>query len=173
LSCNSLTSLRETSRVTFVNEGARAKARLVTIFALAAGLALVTAGPALADDPVSLDGAYVIDSVGVLDGDDSDVVAALDSSYERAGIQLFVIYVDEFTNPNTPVEWAYATAEANGLGDNDLLLAVAVSQRQYALSVAADTSLTNNQVDAAESAIEAELRIDNWGQGAIAGANSL
>ncbi|GAA1216559.1 TPM domain-containing protein [Rhodoglobus aureus] len=149
------------------------KARLATVFALAVGLAVMTASPALADDPVRLDGAYVIDAAGVLDGNAGDVVAALDSLYERAGIQLFVVYVDEFTNPNVPIDWADATADANGLGDGDLLLAVAVSQRQYALSVAADVPLTDAQLNAAESAIEAELRNDNWGQAAIAGADSL
>lgn len=149
------------------------KARLASVFALAFGLAVITATPALADDPVRLDGGYVVDSAGALDGDDSDVLAALDSLYEQAGVQLFVVYVDEFTNPNLPIEWADATAEVNGLGDSDLLLAVAVSQRQYALSVAADAPLTSAQLDAAERAIETELRGDNWGQAAIAGANSL
>ncbi|MBH0025180.1 TPM domain-containing protein [Salinibacterium sp. SWN248] len=149
------------------------KARLGTVFALAAALALLTATPALADDPVSLDGAYVVDSAGVLAGDSGDVTDALDLLYDRAGIQLFVVYVDEFTNPSSPIDWADATAEANGLGDDDLLLAVAVSQRQYALSVSADAPLTDVQLDAAEAAIESQLRDDNWGQAAIAGADSL
>ncbi|MGV8859360.1 TPM domain-containing protein [Rhodoglobus sp.] len=149
------------------------KARLATVFALAVGLAVMTAAPALAEDPVQLDGAYVIDNTGVLDGSTADVVTALDSLYERTGVQLFVVYVDEFTNPNALIDWANATAEANGLGDADLLLAVAVSQRQYSLSVSADAPLTDAQLDAAESAIEAELRNDNWAQAAIAGANSL
>lgn len=149
------------------------KARLGATLALAATLALLTGGPALANDPVSLDGGYVVDSVGVLDGDSSAIDGALDSLYESQGIQLFVVYVDEFTNPNDPVDWANATAQNNGLGDNDLLLAVAVSQRQYALSVSPGTELSDAQLDAAESAIESELRNDNWGQAAIAGANSL
>ena len=148
-------------------------ARIPTIFALAAGLTLLAASPAIADDPVQLDGAYVVDSAGVLSGDSSSIVSALDSLYDRAGVQLFVVYVDEFTNPNLPIDWANATAEVNGLGDDDFLLAVAVSQRQYALSVAADVPLTDDQLDAAEFAIEAELRDGNWAQAAIAGANSL
>ncbi|MBH0131431.1 TPM domain-containing protein [Salinibacterium sp. NK8237] len=149
------------------------KARLGTVFALAAALALLTATPALADDPVSLDGAYVVDSAGVLAGDSGDVTDALDSLYDRAGIQLFVVYVDEFTNPSSPIDWADATAEANGFGSNDVLLAVAVDTRQYSLQVSTDTSLSDAQLDAAEAAIEAQLRDDNWGQAAIAGANSL
>ncbi|MGJ8720992.1 MAG: TPM domain-containing protein, partial [Salinibacterium amurskyense] len=149
------------------------KARLGTTLALAALLGLLTTGPALANDPVSLDGGYVVDSVGVLDGDSSAIDGALDSLYESQGIQLFVVYVDEFTNPSDPVDWADTTADNNGLGDNDLLLAVAVSQRQYALAVSPDAELSDAQLDAAESAIEAELRVDNWGEAAIAGANSL
>lgn len=149
------------------------KARLTTMLALAAGLAVMTSSPAFAEAPASLDGAYVLDLAGVLDGDDADVSVALDSLYERVGVQLFVVYVDEFTNPNDPVAWADATAKTNRLGDNDLLLAVAVSQRQYALSVAEDAALSDAQLDAAESAIESELRVDNWAQAAIAGANAL
>ena len=149
------------------------KARFITVFALAACLTLLATSPALADDPVQLDGAYVADSAGVLGGDNSSVISSLDSLYEQAGIQLFVVYVDEFTNPSAPIDWANATADANGLGNDDLLLAVAVSQRQYALSVAADSPLTDAQLDAAELAIEQELRNDDWGQAAIAGANSL
>lgn len=149
------------------------KARLGATVALAAALALLTVSPAAAEDPVSLDGAYIVDSRGALDGDSSQVNAALDSLYEQSGLQLFVVYVDEFTNPNSPIDWANATADSNGLGDNDLLLAVAISQRQYALSVSENAPVTDAQLDAAESAIESELRNDNWGQAAIAGANSL
>jgi len=149
------------------------KARLVTVFAIASGLAVMTATPAFADDPVRLDGQYVADTTGVLGGSTVEVDAALNSLYERAGIQLFVVYVDAFTNPESPIGWADATAEANGLGTDDLLLAVAVGQRQYALSVAPDASVSDAQLDAAERAIEAELRNDNWAKAAIAGADSL
>ncbi|WP_341952395.1 TPM domain-containing protein [Salinibacterium sp. TMP30] len=149
------------------------KARLVTVCAIAAAFAVMTATPALADDPVRLDGQYVADTTGVLGGSAVEVDAALNSLYERAGIQLFVVYVDAFTNPESPIDWADTTAEANGLGTDDLLLAVAVGQRQYALSVAPDASVSDAQLDAAESAIEAELRNDNWAQAAIAGADSL
>ncbi|QYH36588.1 TPM domain-containing protein [Salinibacterium sp. M195] len=149
------------------------KARLATIFALAMGLALITASPALAEDPVQLDGRYVADTVGVLDGETAPIEAALDGLYERAGVQLFVVYVNEFTNPASPVDWADVTAEVNALGPDDLLLVVAVEQRQYALSVATDASVSDDQIDAAEKAIEAELRSDNWAEAAVAGADAL
>jgi len=91
------------------------KARFITVFALAAGLTLLATSPALADDPVQLDGAYVADSAGVLGGDNSSVISSLDSLYEQAGIQLFVVYVDEFTNPSTPIDWRMPQPTRMGL----------------------------------------------------------
>ncbi|MDO7881486.1 TPM domain-containing protein [Salinibacterium soli] len=138
-----------------------------SIFALSAPLA------ASAEDPVDLNGAYVLDTVGAVSGDESRVMDALDSLYERAGIQLFVVYVDSFTGATDAVDWADTTAIDNGLGANDLLLAVAVEDRQYALSVDSAFPLSDAQLDDAESAIESELRDDAWADAAIAGAQSL
>lgn len=145
----------------------------LTLFA-AAGLALAAPLSALADDPVDLQGAYVVDTAGVLTGSEPDEIgAALDQLYERAGIQLFVVYVPSFTGATDAVDWADTTAIDNGLGANDVLLAVAVDDRQYALSIDSNFTLSDAQVSDAENAIEAELRDNNWAQAAIAGAQSL
>lgn len=133
------------------------KAQLGTVFALAAGFLLAGAGPAFAEHPVSLDGGYVIDSVDAVGGDGPRIISALDSLYDTTGIQLFVVYVDEFTNPGLPLEWADTTAAINGLGDEDLLLAVAISQRQYALSFAENSSVTDGHLDDAEAAFRCFL----------------
>jgi len=126
-----------------------------------------------ADDPVDLGGAYVLDTVGAVSGDEARVQTALDDLYASSGIQLFVVYVSTFDNPSDPIDWADTTADINGLGTNDLLLAVALDDRQYALSVAPDSPLSDAQLTSAEQAIEAQLRGDNWADAAIAGAASL
>lgn len=142
--------------------------------ALLAGLVLLGAPLAAhAEDPVDLGGAYVLDTVGALSGDEPRVQAALDSLYGSASIQLFVVYVDRFSSPGDPVAWADLTADRNGLGMNDLLLAVAIDDRQYALSVAPDSPLSNSQIDSVERAIEDQLRNDQWANAAIAGAQAL
>lgn len=148
--------------------------RLGASAALLAGVLLMSASAAAhAEDPVDLGGAYVLDTVGAVSGDEDRVIAALDSLWERAGIQLFVVYVSEFTGATDPVDWADITAIDNGLGADDLLLAVAVDDRQYALSVDPDFPLSDAQLDDAERAIENELREDRWADAAIAGAQSL
>lgn len=131
------------------------------------------AGPAHAEDPVDLSGAYYLDEAGAITGDEAEVGDALDSLYERARIQLFVVYVDTFDNPSDAVDWADETAVNNNLGPNDLLLAVAIDDRQYAISVDPAFTLSDSQLDTVELAIEDRLRDSDWSGAAVAGAQSL
>ncbi len=127
-----------------------------------------------ADDPVDLGGAYVLDTVNATtSSEQQQIIAALDGLYEANGTQLFVVYVSTFENPADPVEWADQTAINNGLGVDDVLLAVAVDARQYYLSVDSSSPISDSQLDSADAAIEAQLRDDNWAQAAIAGAQAL
>lgn len=148
--------------------------RLGAALALSTGLLLATAAPAAhAEDPVDLDGAYVLDTVGAISGSEDRVRDALDSLYQRADIQLFVVYVDGFSNPSDPVDWADTTAIDNGLGTNDVLLAVAIEDRQFALSIDSAFTLSDPQLDVVEAAIERELSQDDWAAAAIVGAQTL
>lgn len=146
--------------------------RLGAVVALCAG-AILVASPAHAADPVDLSGQYVLDTVGAVSGDEAAVQDALDSVYERARIQLFVVYVDTFDNPSNAVDWADETALQNNLGTNDLLLAVAIDDRQYAISVDPAFTLSDSQLDTVELAIEDRLRDSDWSGAAIAGAREL
>ena len=137
---------------------------------------LVLGAPAMAahaEDPVELGGAYVLDTVGAVSGDESRVIRALDELYDDAGIQLFVVYVSTFTGADSAVDWADRTAILNSLGSDDLLLAVAVDDRQYALSVDQAFPLSDADLNEVESAIESELRDDAWADAAIAGAEAI
>ncbi|MFZ2964967.1 MAG: TPM domain-containing protein, partial [Rhodoglobus sp.] len=129
--------------------------RLGASLALGAALLLLAAAPAAyAEDPVDLDGAYVLDAVGAISGSESEVQSALDSLFTRADIGLYVVYVDTFTNPADPVEWADETAVLNFLGARDLLLAVATGDRLYSLSIDDTFPLSDAQLDRVEAAIE-------------------
>jgi len=147
--------------------------RLGAVLALSAGILLLSAPAAHAADPVDLDGAYVLDTVGAISGDESRVEAALDSVYDDARVQLFVVYVDTFDNPGNAVDWADETAIRNNLGTDDLLLAVAIDDRQYALSLDSAFPLTDSQLDVVEAAIEDRLRDSDWSGAAIAGAETI
>ncbi|MFD3672538.1 TPM domain-containing protein [Streptomyces sp. NPDC058672] len=154
----------------------------LTVRATAAATALLTwcllllsapaASAAPADDPVTLsrDG-QITDKVGAL-GDRRDATGrALDQLYDDRGLQLFVVYVRDFSGRGAQ-DWADATAERNGLGLDDALLAVATHDRQYAYSVDVGSRLTEAQLqDVATTAIKPALRQNDWAGAAIGAAN--
>ncbi|MEU5998680.1 TPM domain-containing protein [Streptomyces sp. NPDC047197] len=135
-------------------------------------LSAPAASAAPADDPVTLsrDG-QITDKVGAL-GDRGDATGrALDQLYDDRGLQLFVVYVRDFSGRGAQ-DWADATAERNGLGLDDALLAVATHDRQYAYSVDVGSRLTEAQLqDVATTAIKPALRQNDWAGAAIGAAN--
>ncbi|MEU5973413.1 TPM domain-containing protein [Streptomyces sp. NPDC047315] len=136
--------------------------------------ATATAAPTLAplDDPVTLarDG-QITDRVGALGTRTGDVTRALDRLYDAQRLQLFVVYVRDFSD-RTAQDWADATARRNGLGTDDVLLAVATHERQYAYWVAAASRLTDAQLaDVARTAIVPPLRQHDWAGAAIGAAD--
>ncbi|MFF1709039.1 TPM domain-containing protein [Streptomyces sp. NPDC058268] len=138
-------------------------------------LLLLSAPAALAapaDDPVTLsrDG-QITDKVGALGSRKNATARALDQLYDDRGLQLFVVYVRDFSGRGAQ-DWADATAERNGLGLDDALLAVATHDRQYAYSLDAGSRLTEAQLqDVATTAIKPSLRQNDWAGAAIGAAN--
>lgn len=61
-------------------------------------------------------------------------------------MQLFVVFVRSFDGMDAQ-EWAHETAKINGIGLDDILIAVAVGDRQYAWSVDEDFPLTDDELD--------------------------
>jgi uncharacterized membrane protein YgcG len=145
--------------------------------ALGLGLAFTAVAPlaAHAGDPVDLAGAYVLDDAGVLGAGEADQVkVALDSLYAETGMQLFVVYTDRFDGTETAKDWADITSEQSGLGDSDALLAIAVDDRAYYVSVFTAFPLSDDELAGVEdSSLIPELRNDNWGGAATAFANAL
>ncbi|RFU86850.1 TPM domain-containing protein [Streptomyces triticagri] len=130
------------------------------------------AGPTAAEDPVPLsrDG-QITDRSDALGVRKDDAVAALDRLYEEHGLQLFVVYVRDFSGRPAQA-WTDATAERNGLGADDLLLAVATHDRQYAYSADPGSGLGPQQLrDVARTAVEPALRANDWPGAAIGAAD--
>ncbi|MFB7374075.1 TPM domain-containing protein [Streptomyces sp. NPDC056222] len=125
-----------------------------------------------ADDPVVLSRTgQITDTVGALGDRRSAVAQALDQLYDDRRIQLFVVYVRDFSG-RSGQSWADATAERNGLGIDDLLLAVATHDRQYGYSADPASRFTQAQLDdVAQTAIEPALRQNDWAGAAIGAAN--
>ncbi|WP_370414707.1 TPM domain-containing protein [Streptomyces fradiae] len=125
-----------------------------------------------ADDPVVLSReGQITDRVDALGDRRPEVVRALDGLYDARRVQLFVVYVRDFSG--SPAQtWADATAERNGLGRDDVLLAVATHDRQYGYSADPGSRLTQPQLDdVARTAIEPALRQNDWAGAAIGAAN--
>ncbi|WP_442814928.1 TPM domain-containing protein [Streptomyces sp. NBC_01298] len=160
------------------------KRRTTTAISLRAALALAAAGLALggwataaapaarADDPVTLSQqGQITDRVGALGDRKPEVTAALDKLYADRKVQLFVTYVRDFSGRSAQ-SWADATAQKNGLGQNDVLLAIATGARQYAYSADVDSGFTEAQLAAvAQTAIEPALKQNDWAGAAIGAAN--
>ncbi|MFD6361390.1 TPM domain-containing protein [Streptomyces roseolus] len=130
------------------------------------------AAGARADDPVVLpsDG-QVLDRVDALRDRRREVDEALDRLYDDRRIQLFVVYVRGFSG-RSGQDWADATAARNGLGLDDVLLAVATHDRQYGYSADPGSRLTQDQLDdVARTAIEPALRQNDWAGAAIGAAD--
>ncbi|MET9551279.1 TPM domain-containing protein [Streptomyces sp. NPDC006645] len=127
---------------------------------------------ARAEDPLTLSRqGQITDKVGALDGRADAVTASLDRLDSDSRIQLFVAYVRDFSG-RSGQSWAAATAERNGLGRDDILLAVATHDRQYAYSAASDAPLTKARLaEVARTAIEPALRQNDWAGAAIGAAN--
>lgn len=128
---------------------------------------------ARAEDPVTLGASDVYDSAGVID-DEQAITAAFDELYAETGIQLVAVYVDTFTGAEDSRDWADTTASVNGLGTDDVLIAVAVGSRNYAVSYGQDFSLSEQQTLRVETEfIEPALRNGDWSGAAIAAAEGF
>ncbi|MBZ2199172.1 TPM domain-containing protein [Occultella gossypii] len=137
--------------------------------ALFAGAAL--AGPALADAPLRVEG-HVDDRTTeqVAAGDRAEIEAAAARLAEGSDLDLFTVYVDSFDGMDHQ-EWADETATMSGLGQNDILLAIAVVDREYAVSVGTELPLSDSQLATVAGDIEDELRQDDWSGAAITAAD--
>ncbi len=140
--------------------------RLTTWTALAAGALLAAAGsPASAAEPVALGDSFVFDLPAVDALSDAEERAAderLEQLRQATGIDLWVVFVDDFDAPSDRVAWADAVAQQNGLGTDQYLLAVAVEARQYYISSDLAGPLSEDDLVRIEAAVETPLREGDW-----------
>lgn len=142
---------------------------------LVAGPSLAAAAPAAAQDPVDLGPSHVVDQAGVLSGaEEAEIGAAAKKLYDQHRIDLYVVYVDRFTDPVDAVDWANETAARNGLGQRDYLLAVSTQGRTYYLSGDDDGPVSAEELDGIEqNDIEPRLHAGDWAGAGVAAATGL
>ncbi|WP_405784001.1 TPM domain-containing protein [Streptomyces sp. NBC_00859] len=147
-------------------------AALATVLAAVCLLAAPVPVAHAADPPVLSSNGQVTDKVNALGDRKHAVAGALASLYRKRHVQLFVVYVRDFSGQPAQ-EWAHTTANKNGLGRDDILLAVATHARQYAYSADSGTTrfTTAQLADVARVAVEPPLVQHDWAGAAIGAAN--
>ncbi|MBN9178437.1 MAG: TPM domain-containing protein [Microbacterium sp.] len=133
------------------------------------------AAPASATDPVTLAGSRVLDVSDVLsDAQEGELDTSLRSLSSTSGVDLWVTYVPTFTNPSASDAWANDTAQRNGLGPNQYLLAVSTDGRQFYLSGDSSGPVSEDQLGAIEQQrIQPALASGDWAGAATAARDGL
>lgn len=135
---------------------------------------LAPLAPASADAPPRLPD-QVVDAAGVLSADQvTEITAALNRLAESSDLHMSVVYVNDFDG-KTPADWARETEQLNAMSYRDLLLAVAVTTKEYFLSNAEPIDdLSNKQIQqVADTAVGPSVRASQWARAATDAAGEL
>lgn len=144
---------------------------------LVAALALLSwisalATPALAVAPGRLSG-EITDPAGVLRDHRGGVQAAITRLYDQDRIKLYVVYVPSFSRLS-PTAWVDHTAALTGLGARGILMGVATTDRNYAISADPAMGLSPTQLHSVSAtAIEPALRQSDWAAAGAGAANGF
>ena len=102
--------------------------------------------------------------------DDAAAQDAVDELSQQSGVDLYVVYVDDFSGLDAE-QWVTQTGSLTGLSGTDAMLAVAVDDREYWFEPPADLSTAETQ--AVQQAVVAELGQDDWDGAVDAAATTL
>ncbi|WP_068181326.1 TPM domain-containing protein [Mycobacterium sp. UM_CSW] len=144
----------------------------VVLTILTAGLLWAT--PVVAQPPSRLT-EHITDNTGALtDSDRAAVSSAIDRLYRDRHIQLWVVYVDNFSRFK-PENWADRTRSTSAMGDYDALLAVATNTKLYAFTAPPNMEgLTAAELNSLRSnKIEPAVNAKDWRGAAVAAADGL
>ncbi|WEG07809.1 TPM domain-containing protein [Microbacterium horticulturae] len=149
--------------------------RLITVVAACAALVLAPAVAASATDPVTLGQDYVLDDAGVLSSSElADAERAAQDFADSTDMNLWTVFVSTFTGADSSEDWANQTAEDNGLGPNQYLLAIAVDSRQFYLSGDSAGPVSEEALGNIENErIQPTLSAGNWAGAVSAAADGL
>lgn len=137
------------------------------------GTLLTGAPTATAEPPTRMD-TYVVDTAGVLDDPGyARVRTAVDKLFAEHRVRLWVHYVRDFSG-YTPQQWAGRTARLSGFGERDLLLAVAVTSREYAFAGERPRNVSDSELKSVLTTdIEPALRDNRWADAGVAAAEGI
>lgn len=152
------------------------RARRLTIIALliAALTGVFSAGAAFATAPIPLDDGFVTDDTGALSSSEHEAVETrLDELASQSDADLFVVFVDRFTDPADRIEWTDRVAVQNNLGANQYLLAIAVDERSYYISADLNGPLSDAKLTDVQQKIQPLLSDGDWAGAVILAADEI
>ncbi|OZB84863.1 TPM domain-containing protein [Microbacterium sp. 13-71-7] len=122
-----------------------------------------SAAPRPTTAPVTLGSEFVTDLVGAVGSAEANKLNdRLETLSRDKNIQLFVVFVDAFSNPDNSQEWTNQVAVDNGLGQQQYLLAIATESRQYYLSADKAGPVPLTRVDQISRSLVNDLRDKHW-----------
>jgi hypothetical protein len=148
--------------------------RSLAVFLAILATALQVAPPAAAQPPFRLPG-YLTDNTDALSGSDrSAIQSAVGQLYNDRRIQLWVVFVDNFSGQEA-ISWARNTRSASDLSGFDALFAVATADHSYAFLVPTRVqTISSRRVNELQrNQIEPALRRGDWSGAVVAAANGL
>lgn len=146
--------------------------RVAAVAALVFGLLAFGGATASAEAPLRING-DITDPAGALGSDTARVQAALDRLSSETEMRLYVVYVKSFSG-RAGQDWADRSAQASQLGRRDALLAVAVDDRAYGISLDETFPVSESAVTAIETQdVRPRLTANDWAGAAIALADGL
>ncbi|MEJ3657409.1 TPM domain-containing protein [Actinomycetes bacterium KLBMP 9759] len=146
--------------------------RLSTIAAVLAVLFIAGAGAALAEPPLRAE-ETVTDRTGVLEAGLPRIDEAIDKLSAERGYDLYVVFVRSFDDAGGQ-DWADESARLSQLGDADVLMAVAVDDRAYGVSVSNNLPISQTALDDLRSEnVEPLLKQGDWTGAVVALADGL
>lgn len=132
-------------------------------------LSPLLATPAFAVDPVDFSSETVIDQADVLsDAEQQQVEQAIGQLQSEHGYTLHVAYIDSFSNPSSPRDWAAATAEASSFQADDAIFVVSVDESRGGILADSSSEIDNESTAIYESLARPELSGGDWAGAAIA-----
>ncbi|MGM1028515.1 MAG: TPM domain-containing protein [Actinomycetota bacterium] len=145
------------------------QARIVRPFAVvamgAAGLLGLSAGALVTEDPVDVAGDPFVDRTGDYTADDAEVTAALEEQNASSDADVYVVVVDSYDGLERG-EWSVQAAEASGLGQDQLLVTIAMDDGQWGYAYPQGYPLTEAEVNQ----LGQEALLPGLNNGDVAGA---
>ncbi|MCR8670822.1 TPM domain-containing protein [Agrococcus sp. HG114] len=124
--------------------------RFVRPFAAAAlagaGMLGLSAGSLATEDPVDIGGDPFVDTTGDYAGDDAEVTSHLEEENASSPADVYVVVVDSYDGIDRG-DWSVQAAEASGLGQDDLLISIAMDDQQWGYAYPQGYPLTEAEVN--------------------------